>query len=131
MKVPLHLTPKVELLNHNIKIFEYVNGATITGSAPEGSTVTISNNIRTNDVVTEMFNSQGRLFTYTQTTTAVNGTYNLIVPYSTLGPIPGETNFDTRPTGSYSITAGNVTQSVDVAEQDVLNSGTIKVNLMG
>ena len=114
-----------------IKIFEYVNGATITGSAPEGATVTISNNIRTNDVVTDMFNSQGRLFTYTQTTTAVNGTYSLIVPYSTLGPIPGETNFDTRPTGPYSITTGNVTQSIDVAEQDVINSGTITVNLMG
>jgi len=114
-----------------IKIFEYVNGATIKGTAPEGSTVTISNNIKTNDVVTNMFNSKGRVFTYTQTATTVNGTYRLIVPYSTLGPIPGETNFDTRPTGPYSITAGNVTKTVDVAEQDVLKGGTITVNLMG
>jgi len=114
-----------------VKIFEYVNGATITGTAPEGSIVTVSNDIRTNDVITDMFNSQGRVFSYTQITTAVNGTYKLIVPYSTLGPIPGETNFDTRPTGPYSITAGNVTKTVDVAEQDVLNGGTITVNLMG
>ena len=71
----------------------------------------------------------GRLFTYTQTTTAENGTYSLEVPYSTLGPIPGETNFDTRPTGPYTITIGDVSKTVDVAEQDVLDGGTVTVNL--
>jgi len=63
------------------------------------------------------------LFTYTQTTTVKNGTYSFEVPYSTLGPIPDETNFDTRPTGPYTITAGDVSKTVDVAEQDVLNGG--------
>ena len=53
------------------------------------------------------------------------------VPDSTTYPIPGKTNFDTRPTGPYTITAGNVTKTVDVAEQDVLKGGTITVNLMG
>ena len=71
----------------------------------------------------------GRLFTYTQTTTAKNGTYSFEVPYSTLGPIPDETNFDTRPTGPYTITAGDVSKTVDVAEQDVLDGGTVAVNL--
>lgn|GEM_PF-4856893 len=60
-----------------------------------------------------------------------DGTYIFEVPYSTTGPIPDETNFDTRPTGPYSITAGNKTKTVDVAEQDVLNGGTITVNLIG
>ena len=103
-----------------VKIFEFVDGATITGSAPDGTEVKISNNIMTN---------QGRLFTYTQSTTAKNGTYSFEVPYSTLGPIPDETNFDTRPTGPYTITAGDLSKTVDVAEQDVLDGGTVTVNL--
>ena len=103
-----------------VKIFEFVDGATITGSAPEGTEVKISGSIMT---------KQGRLFTYTQTTTAKNGTYSFEVPYSTLGPIPDETNFDTRPTGPYTITAGDVSKTVDVAEQDVLDGGIVTVNL--
>lgn len=104
-----------------VKIFEFVDGATITGSAPGGTEVKISSSIMTN---------QGRLFNYTQTTTAENGTYSFDVPYSTLGPIPGETNFDTRPTGPYTITAGDVSKTVDVAEQDVLDGGTVTVDMM-
>ena len=103
-----------------VKIFEFVDGATITGKATDGTIVKISNSIMTN---------QGRLFTYTQTATVENGTYSFVVPYSTLGPIPDETNFDTRPTGPYTITAGDVSKTVDVAEQDVLDGGTVTVNL--
>ena len=104
-----------------VKIFEFVDGATITGSAPDGTEVKISNNIMTN---------QGRLFTYTQVATVENGTYSFEVPYSTLGPIPGETNFDTRPTGPYNITAGDVSKTIDVAEQDVLDGGTVTVDIV-
>ena len=104
-----------------VKIFEFVEGATITGSAPDGATVTISNSIMTN---------QGRLYTYTQTTTADNGKYSFEVPYSTLGPMSGQTNFDTRPIGPYTITMGNSSKTVDVAELDVLNGGTITVNIV-
>jgi dolichyl-phosphooligosaccharide-protein glycotransferase len=103
-----------------VKIFEFVDGATITGKASDGTIVKISNSIMTN---------QGRLFTYTQTATVENGTYSFEVPYSTLGPIPDETNFDTRPTGPYTITAGDVSKTVDVAEQDVLDGGTVTINL--
>ena len=103
-----------------VKIFEFVDGATISGKAPEGIEVTISTSIMTN---------QGRLFNYTQSTTAENGIYSFEVPYSTLGPIPGETNFDTRPTGPYTIIAGDISKSVDVAEQDVLAGGIITVDL--
>lgn len=104
-----------------VKIFEFVEGATITGSAPEGSDVTITTNIMTN---------QGRFFTYTQTATADNGTYTIVVPYSTLGPISGETNFDTRPVGPYIITVGNESGTIDVSEQDVLNGKTVTVDLV-
>jgi dolichyl-diphosphooligosaccharide--protein glycosyltransferase len=102
-----------------VKIFEYVKGATVTGKASASETVTISNTILT---------SQMRTFTYTQTTTAESdGTYSLTVPYSTTGPIEGETQFDTMPTGAYVISYGNTTQQVSVSETDVLNGNTIEV----
>jgi dolichyl-diphosphooligosaccharide--protein glycosyltransferase len=101
------------------KIFEYVKGAKITGSAPVNATVTLTNTIRTNI---------GRTFPYSQTTSS-DGTYEFIVPYSTLGPITGETQFDTKPTGPYTVTVGNVSKQIDVGEKDVLESGTINFNL--
>ncbi|TQD23864.1 oligosaccharyl transferase, archaeosortase A system-associated [Methanolobus vulcani] len=102
-----------------VKIFEYVEGATITGTAPADETVTIGNTILT---------SQMRTFAYSQTTTArPDGTYSFTVPYSTTGPIEGETQFDTMPTGSYVISYGNTTQQVSVSETDILNGNTIEV----
>ncbi|AFV24559.1 transmembrane oligosaccharyl transferase [Methanolobus psychrophilus R15] len=100
-----------------VKTFEYVEGATITGTAPAGETVTISNTIQTN---------QGRSFTYSQSATS-DGTYSFTVPYSTEGPIPGETQFAVRPTGAYTISHGNVTQQVSVSERAVLDGNVIEV----
>ncbi len=97
------------------KIFEYVAGARITGRAAPNATVTLTNTIKTNI---------GRTFQYSQVTTS-NGTYTFVVPYSTLGPIPGGTQFDTRPEGPYSVTAGNFSSLIDVSEKDVLEGGTI------
>ena len=100
-----------------VKTFEYVEGATITGTAPAGETVTISNTIQTN---------QGRSFTYSQSATS-DGTYSFTVPYSTEGPIPGETQFAVRPAGPYTISYGNTTQQVSVSELDVLDGNVIEV----
>ncbi|WP_292463373.1 oligosaccharyl transferase, archaeosortase A system-associated [Methanolobus sp.] len=100
-----------------VKTFEYVEGATITGTAPAGETVTISNTIQTN---------QGRSFTYSQSATS-DGTYSFTVPYSTEGPIPGETQFAVRPTGAYTISYGEVTQQVSVDERAVLDGNVIEV----
>jgi Uncharacterized membrane protein, required for N-linked glycosylation len=100
-----------------VKIFEYVEGATITGTAPENETVTISNTILT---------SQMRTFIYTQSSTS-DGMYSFTVPYSTEGPIEGETQFDTMPTGPYVISYGDVIEQVSVSELDVLNGNTIEV----
>ncbi|TGC08020.1 oligosaccharyl transferase, archaeosortase A system-associated [Methanolobus halotolerans] len=100
-----------------VKIFEYVDGAQITGTAPEGETVTISNTIRTN---------QGRTFVYSQSTTS-DGTYNFTVPYSTEGPIEGETQFDTAPTGPYTINYGSTREEVSVGETDVLSGNVIDI----
>ena len=104
-----------------VKIFEFVKGAVITGSASDGDEVMISNTIVTN---------QGRSFTYIQTTTVEKGSYSFVVPYSTRDPLPGETNFDTRPLGPYTISAGNISKKVDVGEFEVLNYQTVNVDLV-
>ncbi len=100
-----------------VKIFEYVEGAKITGTAPAGENVTISTIIST---------SQGRSFTYSQTTVS-NGTYSFIVPYSTEGPITGQTQFDVAPTKPYEISYGSGVEEVNVSESDVLQGNTVEV----
>ncbi|MFA4934362.1 MAG: oligosaccharyl transferase, archaeosortase A system-associated [Candidatus Methanoperedens sp.] len=102
------------------KIFEYVKGAKIEGRAPPDTAITLANTIKTNI---------GRTVQYSQTTTS-NGTYAFTVPYSTLGPIPGETQFDTMPAGPYMVTFGNVSKQIDVNEKDVLEGRTITLNLV-
>ena len=100
-----------------VKTFEYLKGATITGTAPAGETVTISNTILTN---------QMRSFSYSQTVTS-DGTYSFTVPYSTQGPIPGETQFAVKPTGPYTVQYGTTTLQVQVPERAVLDGSTISV----
>jgi len=101
-----------------VKIFEYVKGARITGSAPLNSTVTLQVPILTN---------QGRTFEYAQTTTASNGTFTFIVPYSTDGPMVNGTNFDTAPSDLYTITIGGTLHRVPVSEEDVMNANIVEV----
>ena len=102
-----------------VKIFEYVKGANITGTASPGETVTLKATILT---------GQQRTFEYTQTTTADSqGKYVFTVPYSTEGPIAGQTQFDVAPTGPYTITYKDTTKEVRVNEEAVLNGQEIKV----
>jgi dolichyl-diphosphooligosaccharide--protein glycosyltransferase len=105
-----------------VKIFEYLKGAKITGTAPPNSTATLSIPILTN---------QGRTFEYVQTATATpDGTVTLIAPYSTDGPISiddGGTQFDTAPTGMYTVTIAGISHQVSVSEEDVLAGNTIEV----
>ena len=102
-----------------VKIFEYVKGANITGTASPNETVKISATILT---------GQGRTFEYTQSTTADSqGRYEFTVPYSTEGPIEGETQFDTAPVEPYIVSYGNTTKEVRVSEEAVLNGEEIKV----
>lgn len=104
-----------------IKTFEVVKGAVVTGKAPSGSVVTIYNTIITN---------QNRTFVYQQSTVAENGIYELTIPYSTLGPNEGETNFDTKPTGQFTIYSKFVNTQFDISETDVLDGNTNIVNLV-
>lgn len=100
-----------------VKIFEYVEGATVTGEVPDGEKVTISTTIRT---------STGRTFLYSQSMVS-DGTFEFVVPYSTQGPIAGETQFDTMPVSPYALTYGDVMEEVEVTERDVLDGNMIEV----
>ncbi|HIH95259.1 TPA: oligosaccharyl transferase, archaeosortase A system-associated, partial [Methanosarcina acetivorans] len=102
-----------------VKIFEYVKGANITGTVSPDETVKISTTIQT---------GQGRTFGYSQSTTSdSDGRYEFTVPYSTEGPISGETRFDTAPTGPYVVSYGDTTKEVRVTEEAVLNGEEVKI----
>ena len=110
-----------------VKVFEYVKGARIEVSAPDGSIVAIVTTITTN---------QGREFIYSQTTIS-NGSYEFVVPYSTEEPIEGGTNYDVLAT-PYMIRAGHMEnekivwgtgKEVEIREGDVIEGGTVWVDL--
>ncbi len=99
----------------NIKIFEYVKGAKITGKASSNATVFISGKIITN---------QGRIFDYLKEVKAdEKGYFEFIVPYSREGP------YETTLLNSYNIKYDNSNISINVSENDVLKGNIIKVNL--
>ena len=102
-----------------VKIFEYVKGARITGTTSPNETVNINTTILT---------GQGRTFAYSQSTTSDSeGGYEFTVPYSTEGPISGETQFDTAPAGPYVVSYGNTTKELRVSEETVLKGEEVKV----
>lgn len=102
-----------------VKIFEYVKGAKVTGIAFPNETIKISTTILT---------GQNRTFEYSQSKTSdSNGNYEFIVPYSTDGPIPGETQFDTKPLGPYLLSYGNTTKEGRVSEEAVLKGENVRV----
>ncbi|KKG18660.1 oligosaccharyl transferase [Methanosarcina sp. 2.H.T.1A.6] len=104
-----------------VKIFEYVKGAKITGTVSPNETVNINTTILT---------GQGRTFDYSQSTTSDSeGRYEFTVPYSTEGPISGETQFDTAPAGAYVVSYGNTTTEVRVSEEAVLKGEEVKVKV--
>ena len=102
-----------------VKIFEKVDGATITGSAPDGSNVTASLNLTTD---------WGRPFTYTQSVTAQNGTYSITVPYPSEKMQGPGYSYGITSDPQYSITFGNTTKTVFVPETDVMNGGIVQVS---
>jgi dolichyl-diphosphooligosaccharide--protein glycosyltransferase len=102
-----------------VKIFEYVKGANVTGTASPNEAVKISATIIT---------GQNRTFEYSQSTTSDSqGRYGFTVPYSTDGSIPGGTQFDTAPSSPYKLSYGNTTKEVRVKEEAVLKGEEIKV----
>jgi len=115
-----------------VKVFEYVKGARVVGSAPAGSIVEISTNVTT---------SRGRTFTYAQRMLS-NGSFSFVVPYSTecpspISPAEGGTNY-TVCASTYKLRQGHfenntvvwdVERNVEVPESAVLNGNVVRVNL--
>ena len=102
-----------------VKVFEYVKGANITGTASPNEKVNIQATIVT---------GQNRTFEYSQSTSSDSqGRYEFTVPYSTEGPITGETQFDTAPSGTYKLSYGTTEKEVRVKEEAVLKGEEIKV----
>ena len=92
----------------------------IKGKAPAGTKkVTVSVPITTN---------QNRNFVYSQSNvTGSDGQFVLVVPYSTEGPIEGDTKFDTKPIGAYQLVVGDKTYEVRVPEETVMTGEIIKI----
>ena len=100
-----------------VKVFEYVEGATIEGTAPNATLVEISTTITT---------SRGREFVYSQQAIS-DGNYEFVVPYSSEGPIEEGTNFDVFAV-PYQIRVGDVEMEVSVSEEAVMDGKRIVVN---
>jgi len=100
--------------SRNIKIFEYVKGAKISGNATSNETVKLSGIITTN---------QKRIIEYKQKTVADDkGYFEFIVPYSKESP------YKTRLFEGFTLKYGNATRFINISENDVLNGNTILVN---
>jgi oligosaccharyl transferase (archaeosortase A-associated) len=101
-----------------VKIFEKVEGATLTGSAPDGTEVTATLTLKTD---------WDRVFKYTAKVVAHDGTYSFIVPYPTEQMKGDGYSYGIMPQGKYSITYDNTAKSVDVPESAVMSGATIQV----
>jgi dolichyl-diphosphooligosaccharide--protein glycosyltransferase len=83
-------------------------------------------------VMTVLMTNQNREIIYKQyTQTNDTGYFNVTVPYSTTGPIDGETQFDTKPVIHYEIRYTENDDLVGLAivpEKAVLNGETVQMN---
>ena len=104
----------------DVKIFENVPGAVIKGSAPAGTKVIAAVPIMTN---------QNRAFMYQQSNISdASGQFTLVLPYSTEGPIPSGTQFDTKPMSGYQLSVGDKTYELKVPEEYVLSGAVVNVS---
>jgi len=101
-----------------VKVFEGVEGAKITGTTPYSEPM---------GLILEMRSNQGRCFQYHNTGTPVDGRYEIVVPYST------EVTDGVSSVGPYLLgplldVAGGEAKEVEVSEEDVLEGRTIVVD---
>ncbi|KUK94790.1 MAG: Oligosaccharyl transferase, STT3 subunit [Methanothrix harundinacea] len=101
-----------------VKVFERVAGAKITGTTPYDEPM---------GVVLEMTSNQGRSFQYFNSVMPEDGRYEITVPYST------EDEYGTHSVGPYLLgplkdEAGGDAREIAVSEEDVLKGRTIVVN---
>ncbi len=98
-----------------VKVFEYVKGAKITGRTTPGSEVALSTEVSTN---------QKRDFIYQNEVVAdENGNFEFVVPYST----GTQKNSDIL-AGGYLIKIGSYSKNIKVSEEDVLQGKILRIN---
>lgn len=106
-----------------VKTYERVEGATLSGEAEPGETVTAELDLTAG--------STDRTFTYSQETTAdEDGSYEMTVPYATsedLGTEEGYTDSDVVAEGEYEVTAGEETGTAAVSEAAIYGGETVTV----
>lgn len=102
---------------NTVKVFEYVKGATLSGTVSPNETVMAE---------LELNSNTGRKFVYQKGDVAdENGLFEITVPYSTENAGNG-----VHAISAYSLTAGenSTVSKVQVTENDVLNGNRIEVN---
>jgi dolichyl-diphosphooligosaccharide--protein glycosyltransferase len=102
----------------DVKIFEFVPGARLSGTADPGQNITVT---------LELSSNTGRKFTYqNEVTSDKNGSFEITVPYSTENKAGGVNALST-----YSLNAGgNATISeIKVTENDVLKGNRVEVKI--
>jgi dolichyl-diphosphooligosaccharide--protein glycosyltransferase len=103
------------------KVFEYVEGAEIRGTAPQGATVEISTKITTN---------RGREFVYEQHPEVKDGAFAATVPYSTFGKdgwLENGTKFGVF-AAPYVVRINGIERTINISEEDVLEGKEININ---
>ena len=101
-----------------VKVFEKVAGATITGSAPDGTMVNATISLKSDS---------GRAFNYTRSVVASNGAYAITVPYPTEAMKGAGYSYSVTPVSRYEITYGGTSKQVDVSEEAVMDGKTVQV----
>jgi dolichyl-diphosphooligosaccharide--protein glycosyltransferase len=97
-----------------VKLFERVEGAEVTGTAPANTTVTATVEMNFSQMTSNQDGSHPT-FTYTQhAQTGPDGEFTMTLPYSTtgyenFGPENGHTNVSVRAAGPYEFSTGNMT----------------------
>ena len=103
---------------NGVKVFEFVPGAIISGTAVPGQPV---------NATLELSSNTGRKFTYqNKAVSDKNGSFEITVPYSTENTAGG-----VNAASAYSLSAGeNVTISgIQVTESDILKGNRVEVNI--
>ncbi|WP_269849800.1 oligosaccharyl transferase, archaeosortase A system-associated [Methanosarcina horonobensis] len=103
---------------NTVKVFEYVKGATFSGTVNPNETVMATLELRSNT---------GRTFVYQKGDVAdEKGLFEITVPYST-----ESTGNGVHATSDYSLTAGenSTLTEVQVTENDILNGSRIELNI--
>lgn len=103
---------------NTVKVFEYVRGATLSGTSSPNETVVAT---------LELSSNTGRKFTYQKgAKTDENGSFEITVPYST-----ENTGNGVHAISAYSLTAGenSTITGIQVTESDILNGNKIESNI--